>query len=349
MTSPHRSPPRRAIVHASVAAALAVIATALTLLDPDRGMTLLDYVMSAVLFAGTGTLAVALAVGSQVRANARARSGSQLRLVAGSVARSMIAAALWLGIVVVVQLAVSDDGAPSDLVALWILLFLILQGFVGVTIAIQQLEAAHRAREHALTVEAAAGQARLAALRHQLDPHFLFNALNTIAALVREDASAAEDAIAQLSRLLRHSLATDDASGTVGDELAVIRALAALARARFEDDLRIHDSFDASDLALAAEPLPPFLIQPLVENAIAHGMRSATPPVEIAISIARCAGGIEIEVVNDGRLDARRDAASIGLGNLRARLELLYPERHVFTLEERGGRVHAWLRLVRAA
>lgn len=331
--------------HALVAGALTIVAIALALLDPDPAMTIVDVAITAVLFAGSGTVAVALAVASQRRAT----SDSQARLVVGSIVRSLLAATLWLGIVAVVQLAVADEGAPTGVAALWILMFLIVQCIVGATIAIHQLEAVHRAREHALAVEAAAAQARLVALRHQLDPHFLFNALNTIAALVRENATAAEDAVSQLSKLLRHSLETDDTSGTVAQELGVVRALVALARARFEDDLQVDDASDSSDAALAAELLPPFLMQPLVENALEHGMRTARSPVAIRFSIARDSGGIAIEVVNDGHLDPVVGAGSIGLANLRARLALLYPDRHSFTLEQHDGRVHARLRLQRAA
>ncbi len=331
--------------YAVVAGVLAVVGAALAILDPDPTASTSDYVTVALLFAVPGTLVVAFAVTRQSRASRHATS--RARIVAGSAARSLLAASAWLGVITGLQLALDNRISADEVVALGILLFLIVQCIVAGTIALTHLESAHRAREHALTLQAAAGQAQLQALRHQLDPHFLFNALNTIATLVREDAVAAERALASLAQLLRHSLATDDAAGTVAHELAVIRALAALARARFEDDVQI--AVDAADLDLARDPLPPFLVQPLVENAIKHGMRTAVPPVAIHVAIARCAGGLAIDVANDGRLDGPGPGDPIGLGNLRARLALLYPQRHTLELEQRDGRVYARMRLLRAA
>jgi Histidine kinase len=347
-SEPRRFHPRRG-AYALVAGVLALIVIALALLDDDSTMGALDYAAITLLVSSTGTAAVALAVRSQLRASRGAGAMSRARLVAGTALRSMVAATLWLIVVTLAQVVLSDDGAPGDLIALWILMVVLVHGMVGVMVTIVHLEDAHHAREQALAVGASADRARLAALRHQLDPHFLFNSLTTITALVREDPALAEASIAQLAQLLRHSLSTDDASGTVAHELEVVRALTALARARFEDDLIIELRGDLGDAALAAEVLPPFLIQPLVENAIAHGMRTAAPPVRIEISVERCAGGVVIEVVNDGALEGRAGAAPIGLANLRERLELLYPRRHELVLEERAGRVRARMRLTRAA
>ena len=349
-SEPRRYHPRRG-AYAIVAGVLSLIVIALSLIEPDPTMSVLDYAAITLLVSLTGTAAVALAVRSQLRAGSGAGLGTggiaRGRLVAGVAVRSMIAAGGWLAVVTVAQILLSDDGAPNGMIALWILMVVLVHCMVGVMVTIEHLEEAHRAREHALVVEASADRARLAALRHQLDPHFLFNSLTTITALVREDPEVAEASIARLAQLLRHSLSTDDASGTVAHELEVVGALTALARARFEQDLLIELRCE-EDAALLAETLPPFLIQPLVENAIGHGMRTAAPPVHLSISVARCEGGMQIEVVNDGTLAARAGAAPIGLANLRERLELLYPRRHELVLEERDGRVHARLRLLRA-
>jgi len=350
VSEPRRYHPRRG-AYVIVAAVLSLIVIALSLIEPDPTMSVLDYAAVTLLVSLTGTAAVALAVRSQLRAGSGAGRGvggiARGRLVAGVAVRSMIAAGGWLAVVSVAQILLSDDGAPNGMIALWIVMVVLVHCMVGVMVTIEHLEEAHRAREHALVVEASADRARHSALRHQLDPHFLFNSLTTITALVREDPAVAEASIARLAQLLRHSLSTDDASGTLAHELEVVGALTALARARFEEDLLIELRCE-EDAELLAEALPPFLIQPLVENAIGHGMRTAAPPVHLSIAVARCEGGMQIEVVNDGTLSARAGAAPIGLANLRERLELLYPRRHELVLEERGGRVHARLRLLRA-
>lgn len=344
-----RFTPRRG-AYAAVAGVLSLIVIAMSLIDEDPTMSALDYAAVTLLVSLTGTAAVALAVRSQLRAGRSTAAISRVRMVVGPALRSMGAATLWLIVVTIAQVLFSNDGAPRELIALWILMVVLVHGMVSVMVTIVHLEETHHAREHALVVAASADRARLAALRHQLDPHFLFNSLNTITALVREDPALAEASIAQLAKLLRHSLSTDDASGTVAHELEVVRALTALARARFEEELILEVACDVGDGELMAEVLPPFLIQPLVENAIGHGMRTAAPPVHLEISIARCEGGLAIEVINDGTLEApeRDGAAPIGLGNLRERLELLYPQRHELVLEEREGRVRARMRLSRA-
>jgi hypothetical protein len=347
-----KQPRARAFGYAVVAAVLSLLVLALALLEADPTMSALDYAAVTALFAGTGTAIIAITVARQLRANRRVKVVTRVRLVVGTVARSMVAGAVWLAIITAAQLLLSDEGAPSGVIALWILMTTLVQCIVGVVVAIEHLERAAQERERGLAIEGFADRARLAALRHQLDPHFLFNSLNTIAALVREDPAGAEEALAQLGRLLRHSLATDDASGTVAQEVEVVEALAQLARARFEDDVRIEVRLDRGDAELAGQALPPFLIQPLVENAIAHGMRTAAPPVHIAVCVERCEGGVAIEVCNDGRLDGDAGGSgrgSVGLANLRERLELLYPQRHALSLDEEGGRVRARLRLERAA
>ncbi len=294
------------------------------------------------MFSLTGTAAIAVVLAIPFRA----ATSSRRRLIAEVVVRSLIGATLWL---VDLALVTFLFGGSLDEVnaGLWVLLFLSVQSVLGAIVAVRELAKSHRARERELDGARATVAAQLQALRYQLDPHFLFNALNTVAALIREDPKKAEAALSDLGKILRHSLDTDDRSGTVADELEVIQALVALARARFEDDL--HVVIEAiTDPDLCAQMLPPLLVQPLVENAIEHGMRTAQPPIRIGITLARSGEDLAIDVHNTGILDATPRPGAIGVANLRARLDMLYPNRHTFVLEQRGDRVHATLRLQRA-
>jgi len=168
--------------------------------------------------------------------------------------------------------------------------------------AVQALESARALRKReadALKLEASLAEARLAALRSQLNPHFLFNVLNTAAMLAREGRS--EDTVAvlaRLSELLRYVL-REGRSGmaTLGDELQFLRGYLELEQVRFADRLQV--SFDA-DPALAPVRLPSLLLQPLVENAVRHGISQRPGAGRIDIRARRDGSKIHLEVRDDG-------------------------------------------------
>jgi hypothetical protein len=182
-------------------------------------------------------------------------------------------------------------------------------------------------------------QARLEALKLQLQPHFLFNTLNTITALVHTDPPAAERMVSGLSELLRFSL------GTAGDqeiplerELEVLHHYLDIQQVRFQDRLSV--SFDV-DADAARAYVPNLLLQPLVENAIKHGIGPRAAAGHIAISAHRRNGVLSLEVSDDGVGDVREAPRreGVGLGNSRARLRSLYGEAHRFEVgpRTRGG------------
>lgn len=206
--------------------------------------------------------------------------------------------------------------------ALWILYFYAILTFGA--------HAVHYAREHRRQREQLA-RAELQMLRAQMRPHFLFNVLNTIAALVPERPAEAEAMIARLGALLRRSL-EDDGTGEVSlaEELELVRAYVDIERARYPDRLvvdwriepRARDAF-----------VPSLLLQPLVENAIQHGLLPRAARGRLTVS-ARCEDGdLVLEVHDDGvgMADAS-DAGGIGLSNVRARLTQLYGARQTFML-----------------
>jgi signal transduction histidine kinase len=189
-------------------------------------------------------------------------------------------------------------------------------------------------RERALRAESLAHQARLSALRFQLNPHFLFNAMNAVSTLVVEQRNAeANRMLSRLADFLRLTLEDEGrAETTLADELVYVRAYLEIEQVRFGERLRLR--YDVADDALPAG-LPPLILQPLVENAVRHAVAPRREGGIITIS-ARVAGSrLRLAVVDDGPgLAADPEAAAgVGLANVRARLEELYGERAELRLE----------------
>lgn len=168
-------------------------------------------------------------------------------------------------------------------------------------------------------------QAQLQALKMQLHPHFLFNTLNSITALVHEDPDMAERTIARLSELLRLFLANSSIHEVpLAEELRILDLYLEIERARFEDRLTVH--YDVPD-ALQDAMVPNLVLQPLVENSIRHGIGRRSEPGWIAISAERCVDTLVLRVVDNGAGIGTEHAGShqgMGLGITRGRLESLY-------------------------
>ena len=174
------------------------------------------------------------------------------------------------------------------------------------------------------TLQAELASARLQTLRLQLNPHFLFNALNSIASLIRSDVAKADTAIAALSAFLRASLAvTRGEETTLEDELRLVDAYLEIESFRFEwltVDLDVPD-------ALRSARVPAFVLQLLVENAIRHGLAPRRTPGRVLIAASVDGDRLELSVSDDGvGFGARSGDASLGIGlqNVRARLAQLH-------------------------
>jgi signal transduction histidine kinase len=176
----------------------------------------------------------------------------------------------------------------------------------------QERVAATRAR--ALRAEALATESRLTMLRHELNPHFLFNALNSIIGVISEDRAKAQHMVRQLAGLLRHALYSPEVS-TVTAEVAVAERYLAIEQLRFEERLQV-----AVDVApeVAEVPVPAMLLQPLVENAVKHGMGEA--PLHIRIEAQPDGARTALVVRHRGTLGPTD--RGVGLRNLRDRLAL---------------------------
>lgn len=183
-------------------------------------------------------------------------------------------------------------------------------------------------------------QAKLSTLRMQLQPHFLFNTLNAISALTRSDPGTAERMIARLSDLLRTTLETFDVDEvTMSDEMDFVRSYMEIEQARFGERLTFEER--VAPFALDAL-LPPLILQPLVENAVRHGLAETSGRCVISITAVTADGTLRIEICDTGpglRLDQdSTKAGGVGLTNTRARLEHLYGQKYRLELE--NGRPH---------
>jgi hypothetical protein len=199
----------------------------------------------------------------------------------------------------------------------------------------------------ALRADALAKEAELRMLRYQLNPHFLFNSLNSVSALIREDPRRAERMLNGLSEFLRYSLAGGKAQDApLRDEIEAVRNYLDIEKIRYEDKLSV--KFDVESSAENFR-VPTLLIHPLVENALKYGMQTSALPLEIAITARGGGGSLLLEVANTGAWVDRSSnvpqtngiGASIGLENIRQRLGQAFPQGHHFDVFEQDGRVRA--------
>lgn len=207
-------------------------------------------------------------------------------------------------------------------------------------------------REHAqhLAARAAMRDAELRALRYQLQPHFLFNTLNAVSALVAERRSAeAQVMIARLGDFLRGTLAAPQAHEVpLGEEIAAAEDYLDIERARLGERLRLRWQV-GPDVMQAL--VPRLLLQPLIENAIRHGIAPGAGAGRLEIAAGREGSRLRLQVSNDVAGDQAGcdpvggEGGRIGLRNLRERLQALYPDDHAFSAGADGGRFRVALDL----
>lgn len=213
-------------------------------------------------------------------------------------------------------------------------------------------------RERTLEASALANQAQLDMLRYQLNPHFLFNALNSLRASIDEDPQRAKRMVTEFSEFLRYTLLNDASlQVTLREEVEAIRNYLAIEKIRFEDKLQVE--FDVEPSAEEFQ-LPGFLIHPLVENAIKYGMHAGQTPLVIHLQARTDGNGsLQVEVANTGRWieasaaagdgDNQSNGTGIGLRNIRRRLEQHFPGQHSFNIREQDGWIRARIEIERVA
>lgn len=199
-------------------------------------------------------------------------------------------------------------------------------------------------RENALQSLALANKAQIEMLRYQLNPHFLFNALNSIRASVDEDGKRAKQMITQLSEFLRYSLLGESEKKiSLSEEIEAVKNYLAIEKIRFEDKLEVDFSIEKS-----AEDfkVPCFLLNPLVENAVKHGLQTSPKPLQVKIKAKVSDNKLLLEIINSGRLqNENSNGTKIGLKNVCERLKNLFGENAKFELAEANGFVKALIEI----
>jgi LytS/YehU family sensor histidine kinase len=193
-------------------------------------------------------------------------------------------------------------------------------------------------------LEAQLSQAQLQALKMQLHPHFLFNTLNAIAGLVRTDKSTeAVNMLSGLSDLLRRRLDQEDRQEvTLREELDFVELYLDIQQVRFSDRLKVEMVIDPET---AEAPVPNLILQPLVENAILHGVSHNIGPTSLVIAADHVGESLRLRVFNSGRPISgdgqQKRKSGIGLSNTRTRLQQLYGNAQNFELRNVDGGVEA--------
>jgi two-component system LytT family sensor kinase len=176
-------------------------------------------------------------------------------------------------------------------------------------------------------------RAELDALQAKINPHFLFNTLNSIASLIPEDPAAAESTVEKLSELFRYTLQrSGNSTVKLSEELEIVRSYLEIEKVRFGDRLK----FDIrSDESLNDFQIPPLLIQPLVENSIKHGIASETGGGSVEVDARRDGVSCLITVTDSGKgIASTGDDAGFGLKSIRERLNLVYGARAGLRVQE---------------
>jgi two-component system sensor histidine kinase AlgZ len=175
--------------------------------------------------------------------------------------------------------------------------------------------------------------ARLAELQARIRPHFLFNALNTAVALVRHDPARAEAVLEDLADLFRHALADPAESVTLSEEVALARRYLDIEQVRFGDRLRVDWAIDA---AAGGARVPPLLLQPLVENAIKHGVEPSEQGAQLRVSTRRRGDRVVVRITNTVPAGAGAPGQGVAQDNVRQRLALLHDVHCQFSAGLRG-------------
>jgi two-component sensor histidine kinase len=227
---------------------------------------------------------------------------------------------------------------------------IMMMGWLCVYFFYHVFERLQRLQVEQLALAASAKEAELRALKSQVNPHFLFNSLNSLRALIDEDAPRAREAVTRMANMLRYSLQSgQQETVALEDELRIVEDYLALEQIRHENRLRVRWDIP-EDARNRAVPVPPMLIQTLVENAVKYGISSRRDGGEVLIAARIEGAALQLRVTNPGDLSqpascsAARAGSSTGVGlrNAADRLKLLYGGRaHLSLVSEPAGCVTA--------
>jgi signal transduction histidine kinase len=253
---------------------------------------------------------------------------------AGAVAAIGLISAAWSALLEILLNPWAQSQTPGPFTGLWLSKFsyglltsLIVYGFIlAVTFVMDSRERMARQQTETARLNEQYSSAQLSALRQQMEPHFIFNALNAISGLVRDNRNdAAVSMIVGLSDFLRR--AAEDSNRpqvALAEEVEYLRRYLDIQKVRFADRLQVSVDIPAE---LLEAPVPNLILQPLVENAIKHGIAKRADGGAIRVTGSRFNDRLSLSVYNDGPClpaDWEATRAGIGLSNLRARLQILY-------------------------
>ncbi|AFH48020.1 LytT sensor histidine kinase [Ignavibacterium album JCM 16511] len=199
--------------------------------------------------------------------------------------------------------------------------------------AVHYLENYKKAEIESLIFEAAVKDFELKTLKAQLNPHFIFNAMNSIRALIEEDPESAKEAVTKLSNLMRYTLKIERSETVpLAEEIRTIKDYLDLEKIRFEE--RLNYTIDSTAEAERVE-IPPMMIQTLVENGIKHGISKSTSGGKINIDCKIDTGKLKITIINTGTFNEEqlKNSKGFGVSNTIQRLNLLYGEEAFFIIK----------------
>jgi two-component system, LytTR family, sensor kinase len=216
---------------------------------------------------------------------------------------------------------------------------------MGTCVVFRSFRDSRERERHAMELEARLAQAKLQALRMQVNPHFLFNTLNAISTLIHTNPQIADDMVADLSELFRISLeSSDDQEIPLSQELGLLERYLAIEQRRFGERLQVQQSITPELLNAA---VPTLILQPIVENAIRHGIAPYKNVGKIAILGRQIGNQMILSVSDNGKMpvdypseEAKSSRHGIGLSNTQARLQQLYGEERLLTVHQ--GELGGW-------
>lgn len=254
------------------------------------------------------------------------------RMSAVWLAAGLISLLIWLAAAYGWSQFLLPPGESYPVSVLSALPLMIFAGAIGILLAVLghylagAFQRSREAERRALELQVLAREAELRSLRAQLDPHFLFNSLNSVAALIGNDTAAARQMCFQMAQFFRKSLSLGrEQSIPLAEEISLVETFLAIEQVRFGDRLRA--TFDVSD-DVRAISVPPLMLQPLVENAVHHGVAHLLEGGEVSVRARRREGFLEIVVENPCDPDRPPSRSTgVGLMNVRSRVETLCGHR----------------------
>lgn len=253
------------------------------------------------------------------------REGGIQRLITTQVLNAVVGGGLWVllarGLGWVIGISAAQISSILPLIFLAGVMFYLLS--VAIHYAVFAVEASQVAQRRESEATLLAGRAELRALRAQINPHFLYNSLNSISALTSIDPGRARDMCIQLSEFLRNTLGMSEQSSIpLRQELELVRTYLAIERVRFGKRLAVGEQIPEQ---CEADAVPPLILQPLVENAIVHGIANVVENGFLKLTAEHADGKLRLIVENSYDPDSKRSRqAGFGLDSIRKRLNVLY-------------------------